>query len=156
MSFHERAESVARDYFARRLQQYRIRHNRVLESTRYRPDFIVYGPESRTVVVECDESGHERYNQSDEIYREHCIAKSLHQMGFVPTILRFTPPGPESTRRLASQLAIVSEVISNILEGSTVNANRWVHIDDRRRLFTKIMVVVPSCERVNISTNYHT
>lgn len=143
MSLYERAESCARRFFqSRGLRGFA--HNRVLSGTKYRPDFVFHDETTNVaVVVECDEDGHRRYNRSDEVHREHCIARRLGEMGYdAVTILRYDP-APDRTRfaaRACVRLAAVCDIVEGLLRREDVS-----HLLEgpyttvmKRRLFTKV------------------
>jgi very-short-patch-repair endonuclease len=147
MSVFHRPENIAREYFAtyfagRRME---FQHNKTIPGTWFRPDFL-FTNDHIAVVVECDEEYHHSYNKSDEIYREHAIAQRLASMGYRSIyILRFTPHfthAPRTgivTRDASSYLERVADTITNLLERRPIR-DVGVHLDDRRRLFTKLQM----------------
>ena len=138
MSIHRRPEYIARDFFHRR-GVHPILQNQVLRGTRYRPDFLFESSDKSTaIVVECDEPYHRTQNQSMEIHREHGIAKHLETMGYDSvTIIRFETC---SVRRLTTQLDTVVNIVKSIMDAGQCPTRDNIEIDDRRRLFTKIIV----------------
>lgn len=138
MSIHVRPESIARDVFAQRGLAFQ--HNKTIAGSWYRPDFFFSAP-GIAVVAECDEDSHRRYNPSDEIYREHKIARCLADLGYHEIyILRFDPRIDHSariTRASVRHLETVAHTIGSILKGEIPP---HVAVDTRRRLFTKIMM----------------
>ena len=137
MSLLHRPEYVARQYFAQRGLEFR--HNKTVAGTWVRPDFFFSTPSRGiAVVAECDEHAHKGYNKSNEIHREHVIARHLVDMGFSSVyILRFDPHTSSRhgimTRASTKHLARVANTIIDILDGKVVDG-----MDTRRRLFTKI------------------
>jgi hypothetical protein len=140
MSIHVRPESIANDVFERVFagQGRPFTYNKTIAGSWYRPDFFFSAP-GIAVVAECDEDGHRSYNPSDEIYREHKIARCLADLGYDEIyILRFDPRvdhGARHTRASVRHLETVAHTIGSILKGE-----RPPHgtVDTRRRLFTKI------------------
>lgn len=147
MPLFHRPETIARDYFATYFAGRRVefQHNKTIAGTWFRPDFLfTIDDNSTAVVAECDEEYHKSYNKSDEIYREHYIAQRLASMGYNSIyILRFTPHfthAPRTgivTRDASTYLERVANTITNLLDHRPIR-DVGVHIDDRRRLFTKL------------------
>jgi very-short-patch-repair endonuclease len=98
-------------------------HNKVLQGTKYRPDFIIRKG-STVVVVEVDEHAHERYDKHREKIREELVSKRLNDMGHDVYVLRFDP----YKTRLCKLMVDIVPIIRSLLEDRPVN-----HILERLR-----------------------
>lgn len=117
-----------------RLPTIRIRHNKVLVGTKYRPDFVIQqceegGPAGPIcVVLEVDENGHSLYDPDAEMKREREIAQSLITTGARPVIIRFDPspqnPSNRPPRRLASRLSMLLDTLVTELRGSATRCQK--------------------------------
>ena len=105
-------------------------HNKVLQGTKYRPDFLV--KQGRTVVVlEVDEHRHERYGENNERTREQRITDQLNSMGHDVYVLRFDPYKHRLSRLMSDILLLLRSLledkpVSHILERLNASVDRHV------------------------------
>lgn len=99
-----------------------ISHNKTIGGSWYRPDFV-FQRDDVTVVVECDEDKHERYDKLKEQIREDVIMARLQEMGCTPYLVRYDPaPG---NVRACVRAAEVSDVVYRLLHGMDINHLLW-------------------------------